>query len=343
MKIAFLNIYNGVIERGSEVFVDELANKLSSRHQIYVFQTGKKVKKQYHIVTIVGIPVVGHGIIYDLAVLLFTLKCLPTIFRQKFDWIVPINGRWQILICRMLKLFLKFKIMISAQAGIGFDDKFNLLVGQPDAFVALSSNAYTWAKSIYNGQKITYIPNGINLNKFHPAVKKAIIILKRPVVLCVAALLEYKRINNLILAIQKTGNLSLLLIGDGPQKQIIDLGHRLLKDRFSYINKISQDSIPSYFAAADLFSLPSRESEAFGIVYLEALASNLPVVAPADENRRQIIGNSGFYCNVENIEEYAKTLIKAIKSKKSNLPRQQAEKFSWYKVALSYEKVFNET
>ena len=56
MKIAFLNIYNGKIERGSEVFVDNLANNLSRNHEVAVFQTGDKKSENYKITQITGIP-----------------------------------------------------------------------------------------------------------------------------------------------------------------------------------------------------------------------------------------------------------------------------------------------
>lgn len=40
-KIAFLNIYNGVVNRGAETFVKELASRLSSKYKVDVFQAGK--------------------------------------------------------------------------------------------------------------------------------------------------------------------------------------------------------------------------------------------------------------------------------------------------------------
>jgi glycosyltransferase involved in cell wall biosynthesis len=41
---------------------------------------------------------------------------------------------------------------------------------------------------------------------------------------------------------------------------------------------VPDEALPDYYRAADLFVLPSRGLEAFGLVTLEALASGLPVV-----------------------------------------------------------------
>ena len=40
MKIAFLNMYNGLVDRGAETFVKEVAQKLAIRHEVVVFQSG---------------------------------------------------------------------------------------------------------------------------------------------------------------------------------------------------------------------------------------------------------------------------------------------------------------
>src|SRR4030043_118408 len=102
MKIAFLNIYNGLVERGSEVFVQEMANRLAGHHKVSVFQTGVNRGQKYTVKRITGIPLAPHqenpGLknkLYHFWVLLFTLKALPYLWRDRYDWIIPVNGRWQ--------------------------------------------------------------------------------------------------------------------------------------------------------------------------------------------------------------------------------------------------------
>lgn len=354
MKIAFLNIYNGLVERGSEVFVKELAARLYQGHEVWVFQAGQKTNEKYQVITISNIPFYPHQgseddnsfskswyeFKYQMSVLIFTVKCLPYLFKNKFDWIIPVNGRWQVLLCRIARLLSKSKILITGHAGIGSDDKFNLIAGKPDVFIALTQNAYRWAKEIRPKANIHHVPNGVDLDKFNPHVKPVKINLTRPIVICVSALVAYKRIEKLIDSVKQAGKLSLLLIGSGElESHIKNYGNQALAGKFLHLTKIAHQKMPEYYRACQLFSLPSRESEAFGLVYLEAIACNLPVVAPDTLSRREIIDGAGYFCNIDNLQQYADTLMKAAESGLGNKPRLQAEKFSWDKIYSRYEEI----
>ena len=98
--------------------------------------------------------------------------------------------------------------------------------------------------------------------------------------------------------------------------------------------------IPAYYRSADLFVLPSWDREAFGIAYIEAMASNLPIVAPDDPPRREIVAEAGILVDVSNTEAYSKAMREALKKDWGDLPRRQAEKFSWGRVADQYNQLF---
>ncbi|MBI3379839.1 glycosyltransferase [Candidatus Gottesmanbacteria bacterium] len=345
MRIALLNIYNGLVERGSEVFVKELASRLSMNHEISVYQTGDQKSENYNVKKINRIPFQPHqgpvsSPLYHLWVFIFTLKCLSDLWKEKYDWVIPINGRWQVLICRILRFFRGGKILISGHAGIGFEDRWNILVGKPDIFVALNPSALSWAKKFYPDEKLYYIPNGVNIEKFKPTKRNLTLLIKKPIIICVSALLPHKRIELLIKAVNKLNSGSLLLIGNGPLKKGIEkLGASLLKERFLLIQHIPYDEIANYYSIAQVFSLPSGESEAFGLVYLEAMACNLPIVAPDDINRREIIGNAGLFGDLENIDTYSELLDRALHTDFGDKPIKQAHKFSWSKISNQYEKI----
>ena len=194
-------------------------------------------------------------------------------------------------------------------------------------FVALSKDALSWARKISNQADLVYIPNGIDTAKFRPDIPSEKVNLAPPIVICVSALLPYKRIDLLISAVEKLKNTSLLLIGDGPlREQIVKSGQHLLGQRFLHFEKIDHDKIAHFYRSGNLFSLPSKESEAFGMVYLEALACNLPVVVPDDGKRRDIVGRAGLFCDVTDINRYSSTLEKALNKDFGNLPCRQAKK-----------------
>jgi glycosyltransferase involved in cell wall biosynthesis len=350
MKIAFLNIYNGVVERGSEIFVTELAAKLSNYHDITVYQTGEKTHEKYKIIQIKNVllaPHQGFGVInffYDFAVLIFTILCIPYISKNKYDWVIPINGRLQVLILRLFRNIYRFRILISGHAGVGFDDKWNIRTGKPDIFVALSPKAYVWANGIAKKNTIIkYIPNGIDIAKFSKNIQSEGKSILKPVVICVAALVDYKRVDLVIKAVGMLDGVNLVVVGDGIlRNKISEMGKNILGKKFKLIRHISNSEISSLYKQCDVFTLPSKDTEAFGISYLEAMACNLPVVAPLDENRKQIIGDAGVLCNVVDIVQYTKSLTKALNTNYGQKPIDQAKKFSWDKICIEYAKVLSQ-
>ncbi|HLD91975.1 MAG TPA: glycosyltransferase, partial [Patescibacteria group bacterium] len=83
----------------------------------------------------------------------------------------------------------------------------------------------------------------------------------------------------------------------------------------------------------------SNPTESFGIVLVEAMATGLPVVATNDAIRKEIVGDAGLFVDPTNADEYAKILEKALNTNWGDKPRNQAEKFSWDKIAKSYEEI----
>ena len=346
MKIAFLNIYQGIVSRGAENFVKEVSSRFKEKHQVDVFSAEGKISEQK---ARSQTPLTLWGkILYKFfldshsrRVLLFTVSVLPKILKKNYDWIIPVDGGWQVLVLKICQVFklAKFKILVSGQAGIGRDDLRNLRM-RPDVFVALTQRAEKWAKEIVPKVRVVYIPNGVDLKKFNPKVKPAKINLEKPIIICVAGLNPYKRVDLTIKAVAELEKGSLLVLGDGPEREKIkSLGQKLLGQKRFLRTTIPYEEVPSFCTACDLFTLVSESSEAFGSAYLEAMASGLPVVATDDENRREIIGGAGIFINPENLEEYAQALEKALEIDFGNKPCQQAQKFSGDKIASQYEEI----
>ena len=354
MKIAFLNFYSGFIARGGETFVHELANRLAKKNETYVFQAGPASgREKYSVVRInVSMPKVWPEWspiryprffvdYYKLKELRFTIKSLTKIIRLRPDIVFPLNGGWQAFICSLYCRFFGAKLVIVGQSGPGWDDRWNLLM-KPNLFVALTSRQLAWAKqaTIWK-QDFVLIPNGVDLDRFKAAGKKVKLALENPIIMMAAASTPDKRVEQGIRAVAGLPTGSLLLLGKGPlDERVNKLGYELLgKKKFHHVS-VSHDQMPAYYRSTDLFTLCSFSSEAFGIVYLEAMASGLPVVATDDESRREIIDGAGvFVKNPDNAEEYSTALAQALATSWENLPRKQAEKFSWDDIAAKYEKV----
>lgn len=231
------------------------------------------------------------------------------------------------------------KMVISGQSGMGWDDRNNLW-SFPNYFAALSSKATRWAKKVMPLVKAGYIPNGTDLTRFKPKGTKLKLRLSKPVVLCVGALTETKRIDLAIKAVAKMKKVSLLVVGNGEKHdEIQKLGKKLLGGRFLLTKKPFKE-MPKVYRSANLFTLPSMGYYSFEIVLVEAMASGLAVVANKDKIRKEIVGNAGLLVNPTNTDEYAKALNKALKTNWGNKPRIQAKKFDWDKIARKYENLF---
>jgi glycosyltransferase involved in cell wall biosynthesis len=348
MKIAFLSFYSGVVARGVETYVHELANGLVEQgHDVTVFQGGNTLDgNKYKSVTVkVNLdwskkgsytPFVNY---YALKVKKFTGKVLNQIDKNT-DLIFPTNGQWQSLLCSIWAKKNKKKIVISGQSGPGMDDRINILTF-PDAFVGLSDFQCKWAKKANRFLKVQKIPNGVDIKEFTPGKGNIKLNVKKPVVLCVAALDDWKRQDLAIRAVSKLKDVSLVLIGKGDQKvKLESLGNKLLPGKFQIMSFAHHD-IPEVYKSANVFTFPTIPWESFGIAMVEAMATNLPVVATDDPIRHEIVGDAGILVDPTDTEEYAKALQNALDTNWGDKPRKQAEKFSWDEIAKKYEILFN--
>jgi glycosyltransferase involved in cell wall biosynthesis len=127
------------------------------------------------------------------------------------------------------------------------------------------------------------IPYGIDSSKFQDSDPAAVHTIREKfgpkIVLMVGRLVYYKGAEYAVRAMTKI-DANLLIIGDGPLKQVLQEQARALgvADRIFFLGKVD-GSISPYYQASDVFILPSiARSEAFGIVQLEAMACGKPVV-----------------------------------------------------------------
>jgi len=333
LKIAFLSISHGVIERGAETFVSEISKRLIKLgHNVEIISARKPHAQRW--------PVLWRFFLdpQGIQVCLFTLKNLGRIWRKKYDVVIPIDGGWQPAWVRLFPWRDGGKVVISGHSGRGWDDR-NNLASFPNAFVAISSHLAGWAKKFNPFVKVEYIPNGVDAKKFTPRGAVFKTKLKRPIILCVAALEKNKRIDLAIQAVSKI-DASLLVVGSGSQKEKLqNLGKKFLGDRFM-ITKVPFEKMPQVYRAADIFTYPTVPWESFGIVILEAMATGLAVVANNDPIRAEVIGDAWILIDPEDTDGYAAALGKSLKVSWQGKPRKQAEKFSWNKTAQKYEEVF---
>ena len=128
-----------------------------------------------------------------------------------------------------------------------------------------------------------------------------------------------KLIESMPMVLTKIPNAHLLIVGEGPyrkhlEKLVVKLS---ITDHVTFAGKILYDELPKYLSAADLFAMPSRsrffglEVEGLGIVYLEASACGIPVVAGNSGGAPDAVieGVTGLCVDGRNIDQIASAII----------------------------------
>ena len=190
-------------------------------------------------------------------------------------------------------------------------------------------------KSVGKKVSLVQIAPGISTELFKPGNKPEDLIAKykigdRPTLLCVGRLVHRKGQDRLIEAMPKIKaeipGVILLLVGSGPReshlrKLIKKFG---LEDDVQLLGRITYDQLPKHFLLGDVFVSPSRsrlaglEVEGLGIVYLEASASGLPVIAGNSGGAPDAVleDKTGLVVDGTNVDEIAKACISLLANPK---------------------------
>ena len=145
----------------------------------------------------------------------------------------------------------------------------------------------------------------------------------KKIIISVGRLVHRKGQDNLIQAMpavmKKIPNAHLLLVGEGPYRKHLEklVTKSSLEQNVTFAGRIMYDRLPSYLSAADLFAMPSRsrffglEVEGLGIVYLEASACGIPVVAGNSGGAPDAVleGVTGLCVDGTNIEQITAAIV----------------------------------
>ncbi len=137
---------------------------------------------------------------------------------------------------------------------------------------------------------------GVDVETFHPGIDGAAIrerygLGERPVIACVSRLMPRKGQDTLIKAmpavLREVPDAALLIVGGGPYRETLQrlAAESGAADRIVITGGVPYEELAAHYAAGTVFAMPCRsrhrglDVEGLGIVYLEAAAIGLPVVA----------------------------------------------------------------
>ncbi|WP_327711520.1 glycosyltransferase family 4 protein [Streptomyces sp. NBC_00464] len=176
--------------------------------------------------------------------------------------------------------------------------------------------------------RMVQLPPGVDEKTFHPdsggdRVRARLGLTDRPVVVCVSRLVPRKGQDTLILAmpaiLAEVPDAVLLIVGGGPyaaelKKLAAQTG---VQDSVRFTGPVPWEELPAHYGAGDVFAMPCRtrrgglDVEGLGIVYLEASATGLPVVAGDSGGAPDAVldGETGWVVRGGSAEESAERIV----------------------------------
>lgn len=207
-----------------------------------------------------------------------------------------------------------------------FEPVITYAINSSDAVTAVSENLKTETNKLFGViQEIEVIPNFFC--PFHYKLapneefRKKIAPEGQPIITHISNFRPVKRILDVVetfYLISKELDVRLLLVGDGPDRNVAEIRCRELgiDKKVVTLGKVKNPIEP--LLVSDLFLLPSK-AESFGLAALEAMASGVPVISSNTGGLPELNkeGVSGFMSDVGDVQDMAKNALEILKSPES--------------------------
>jgi len=170
--------------------------------------------------------------------------------------------------------------------------------------------------------KVVIVPNFVDSGKYIPElsghrIRKEHNLENKKVILFLGRLVPYKGVEYLLTAYKKVRekgiDAALLIAGSGLLEE--KLKKQAAEQNLSGVvfTHPNDDDIPEYYAACDLFVLPSiTRQEAFGIVLLEAMSSGKPVISTNISGMPYVVGDAGIVVPPKDADALADAITKIL-------------------------------
>lgn len=168
----------------------------------------------------------------------------------------------------------------------------------------------------------------------------------------IARLVDRKNISTLVRVWEGIEDCSLHIVGDGPNKSKLEVDAENLSN-ICFHGWLSESEKRKILSEASLFVLtPTKigdyDAEGFGIVYLEAQATNTPIIASNSGAVREAVGDAGLIAedefDVEEIRTNVKTLLNNSDKREECIEaaEERISRFSIQTVAERYQALYRQ-
>ena len=212
--------------------------------------------------------------------------------------------------------------------------------------------------------RIRTVYPGVDPARFHPGVdgrqERAMLAPSGPMLLSVGRLQRRKGHDLTISAVARLRdrypNLQYVIAGEGAERPRLEqlVAEHGVEGNVTFIGGISDERLPTLYAACDVFMMPTRQDgadvEGFGIVFLEAAASGRPTIGGRNGGVPEAIaeGETGLLVSGSDPAELAAAIHSLLRSDSPRMAMGLAgrervcEHFTWERAARTVEAIHGE-
>jgi teichuronic acid biosynthesis glycosyltransferase TuaC len=218
----------------------------------------------------------------------------------------------------------------------------------------------TWSREMGAICPIQIVPNGVDIKYFSNKVSAdGLVELKNKLnkkegdvfLITTSRLVKKNAVEDIISSLQfLPSNIKLLVLGDGELKNKLNdqVNKMKLNDRVNFLGYIDRKELPKYLQISDIFIRPSI-TEGFGISFIEAMASGLPVIATKVGGIVDFIidKKTGVFCEVNNPKDIADKVQMILNDNRLkdeliiNSKKLVSEKYNWNNISENMRKIFS--
>ena len=320
--------------------------------QEYLFQVGQRIARHYP-VTVISPPL---GALPDVAFEQIQLARLSpmaiwqTLRRLKPTQVLVGHAHPKLLLGAWL--WGSYSLLVHGNDFLAAQKRwhrpfFNYLLRQGNPLIA-NSRATAVHLQKMTGQKAVVVYPGTDPDRFSPTHRSRNN--PTPTLLTIGRLVPRKGIDTMLQALpiilQETA-VTYQIGGSGPDRERLEnLAHELgVAQAVQFLGRIPEEALPQTYANADLFVMPNREIqeagslEGFGIVFLEANASGLPVIAGNSGGAGEAVqnGQTGLLIRPDSAEELATAVLTLLKDVQKRQQMGQAGRH-WVETEMNWER-----
>jgi len=280
-------------------------------------------------------------------------------------WVLP-----QGMLAMLAKSFFKIPIIITTHGSDAFAlrGRFmqllkRLVLSKSDAWTANTQATAVAIGDATSLPKPHIIPMGVDVDRFSRGQRASLrheLPENELLILFVGRLVESKGIHDLLKAFslispEMHARTTLWIVGDGEYRPRLEQDAKALGigDKTRFWGQVSNHLLPNFYAAADLFVLPSVEaaggdSEGQGVVLLEAFAARACVVATRVGGITEVVedGHRGVLVESRRPEQLAAAIEKLLNNEELRLQLaenafdQVKRHYDWRKIAQDFEELY---